>query len=153
MHLGVRRAEANKKSSFFSGYYKNQSATDEIWNHGWLQTGDIVREGDDRSLFFVDRKKNIIRRSGENISIAEVEGVLSEISCVKQCAVAPVSDSLRGEEVFACIVLRNKVSPSRVTAQSIMKFCLQYLSYFKCPARAKKVSAEHFCLKCLPDLQ
>ena len=82
--LLVRRAGANKRSGFFSGYFKDQSATNAAWAGGWLRTGDIVREGDDRSLFFVDRKKNIIRRSGENISVSEVENILSRSPLVQR---------------------------------------------------------------------
>ena len=132
--LLVRRAGANKRSGFFSGYFKDQSATNAVWAGGWLRTGDLVREGNDRSLFFVDRKKNIIRRSGENISVSEVEDVLSRSPLVQRCAVAPVKDSLRGEEVFALVILDHNARPSLKVSQSIFEFSRKYLSYFKSPA-------------------
>jgi len=132
--LLVRRSGANKRSGFFSGYFKDQFATSAAWAGGWLRTGDIVREGNDRSLYFVDRKKNIVRRSGENISVSEVENVLSRSPIVQRCAVAPVKDSLRGEEVFACVILDQNARASLRAAQSIFEFSRKYLSYFKSPA-------------------
>src|SRR5439155_4478628 len=64
------------RHGFFAGYLKNAEATDEAWRGGWFHTGDVVRQMDDDMLVFVDRKKNIIRRSGENIAAAEVEACL-----------------------------------------------------------------------------
>jgi acyl-CoA synthetase (AMP-forming)/AMP-acid ligase II len=61
------------RRGFFAGYFKNPEATDEAWAEGWFHTGDIVRREADGSMFFVDRKKNVIRRSGENIAAVEVE--------------------------------------------------------------------------------
>ena len=55
-------------------------------------------------LYFVDRKKNIIRRSGENIAAAEVEATLQAHEAVAQVAVLAVPDELREEEVMACVV-------------------------------------------------
>ena len=63
--LLVRASGDNPRRNFFSGYYKDDAATDAGWQGGWWHTGDIVREGSDGSLFFVDRRKNVSRsRSG-----------------------------------------------------------------------------------------
>src|SRR5690606_32085425 len=64
------------RRGFFAGYLKNDAATEEAWKGGWFHTGDTVRQDESGLLYFVDRKKNIIRRSGENIAAAEVEAVL-----------------------------------------------------------------------------
>ena len=73
---GVRGADPRK--GFFTEYYTmNPQATAEGWAGGWWHTGDVVRRNEDGSLSFVDRRKNIIRRSGENIAALEVEAVLS----------------------------------------------------------------------------
>ena len=69
----VRHAGPDKGLGFFSGYLKDAAATDAAWRGGWWRTGDVARFGSDGSLHFVDRKKNVIRRSGENISALEVE--------------------------------------------------------------------------------
>ena len=64
------------RHGFFAGYLKNAEATEEAWRGGWFHTGDVVRQMPDDMLVFVDRKKNIVRRAGENIAAAEVEACL-----------------------------------------------------------------------------
>ena len=83
-------------------------------------------------LYFVDRKKNIIRRSGENIAAAEVEACIQGLAQVAQVAVLALPDELRDEEVFACIVL-NGTETSRAAAQAIFDHCNNNLAYFKAP--------------------
>jgi len=131
--LLVRAAGPDPRTGFFSGYLKDPQATDAAWQDGWFHTGDIVREDADGNLIFVDRKKNVIRRSGENISAAEVETVLRRHPAVAEVAVAPVADAIRGEEVFACIVPRTPVTDPAAIAVDIVQAALQDLSYFKVP--------------------
>src|SRR3989442_7759057 len=92
------------RHGFFAGYLKNAEATDEAWRGGWFHTGDVVRQMDDDMLVFVDRKKNIIRRSGENIAAAEVEACLQAHASVGHVAVIAVPHQVRQEEVMACRV-------------------------------------------------
>ena len=126
--LLVRARGDNPRKGFFSGYYKDDAATEEGWKGGWWHTGDVVREGEDGSLFFVDRRKNVIRRSGENIAAVEVEGVLLQHSGVHSCAVCAVPDEIRGDEVFAFVV------PSgNADARGIFEHCMAHLTYFKAP--------------------
>ncbi|MGI9371216.1 MAG: AMP-binding protein [Hyphomicrobiales bacterium] len=126
--LLVRHAGANPKKGFFTRYLKNKEATADSWAGGWFHTGDIVRENADGTLIFVDRKKNVIRRSGENISAVEVESTLNKHPSVASSAVAPVSDPLRGDEVFACIVARKKFK-----AEELVQWCRSQLAYYKAP--------------------
>ena len=72
----VRHSAATPRRGAFSGYLKNEAETEQAWRGGWFHTGDTVMRGADGMLHFVDRKKNIIRRSGENIAAAEIEAVL-----------------------------------------------------------------------------
>ena len=90
--LLVRAAGADPRRDFFSGYLKDEAATEEAWAGGWFHTGDVVRRDADGNLYFVDRKKNVIRRSGENISAVEVESVLNQHPAVKASAVAAAPD-------------------------------------------------------------
>ena len=90
--LLVRHAGAAPRYGFFREYLKDAEATAEAWDGGWFHTGDVVRRGADGAFHFVDRKKNVIRRSGENISAVEVESVLMQHPAVKQVAVAPAPD-------------------------------------------------------------
>jgi acyl-CoA synthetase (AMP-forming)/AMP-acid ligase II len=121
------------RHGFFAGYLKNPEATAEAWRGEWFHTGDVVRCAEDGMLIFVDRKKNIIRRSGENIAAAEVEAVLQAHAAVAQVAVIAVPDELREEEVMACIVPMPGAAPDRVLANELMQHALDKLAYFKAP--------------------
>ena len=83
-------------------------------------------------MHFVDRLKNIIRRSGENIAAAEVEAVLQLHPFVKQVSVLAVKDELREEEVLACVVLGDAQKDTR-TARILFNFCYDKLAYYKTP--------------------
>jgi acyl-CoA synthetase (AMP-forming)/AMP-acid ligase II len=121
------------RRGFFSGYLKDEAATAEGWKGGWWHTGDVVRRGADGSMHFVDRKKNVIRRSGENIAALEVEGVLQRHPAITQIGVTSVPDKVRGEEVIACITLKPGHAADRATAESIVAWCLERLAYYKAP--------------------
>jgi crotonobetaine/carnitine-CoA ligase len=81
----------------------------------------------------VDRKKNIIRRSGENIAAAEVEAILQAHEAVAQVAVLAVPDEIREEEVMACVVPMPGVSGDAALGGRLVDFCLERLAYFKAP--------------------
>ena len=83
-------------------------------------------------FIFLDRKKNIIRRSGENIAAAEVEAVLQAHELVKQVAVLAVPDEMREEEVLACVVLHHDI-PREAAAETLFQHCYAELAYFKAP--------------------
>jgi acyl-CoA synthetase (AMP-forming)/AMP-acid ligase II len=131
--LVVRATGSAPRKGFFSGYYKDSAATDIAWEGGWLHTGDLARRGPDGAFFFVARRKQMIRRSGENISAAEVEAVLSTDPRIKQVAVVPVPDEIREEEVFACIVVEAGIHPSDAVANAIFSAAADRLSYYKLP--------------------
>jgi acyl-CoA synthetase (AMP-forming)/AMP-acid ligase II len=131
--LLVRMAGPNSRHGFFAGYLKDRAATEETWRGGWFHTGDVVRQDPDGMLYFVERKKNIIRRSGENIAAAEVEAAIITHPAVLAVAVMPIADELREEEVMACIVLAPGAAPDRATAASIFAHCFEHLAYFKAP--------------------
>ena len=131
--LVVRCAGPDPRRGFFSGYLKNPEATEEAWRGGWFHTGDVVRQADDGMLYFVDRKKNIIRRSGENIAAAEVEAVLQTHQAVAQVAVLAVPDEIREEEVMACVVPMAGVRAGAALAAELVDWCLDRLAYFKAP--------------------
>ena len=102
--LLVRQQGADPRKGFFSGYYKDQAATEDAWRDGWFHTGDAMRRGPDGQLHFVDRRKNIIRRSGENIAALEVEATLAGHPAIQQVAIIAAPDPVRDEEVMACVV-------------------------------------------------
>lgn len=121
------------RHGFFSGYLKNPEATAEAWKGGWFHTGDAVRQDESGMLFFVDRKKNIIRRSGENIAAAEIEATIQAMDKVAQVAVMPVPDEMRDEEVMACVVPMAGTAPTPDFAREIQDWCLEKIAYYKAP--------------------
>jgi acyl-coenzyme A synthetase/AMP-(fatty) acid ligase len=141
--LWVRASGADPRRGFFGGYLKDAEATEEAWAEGWFHTGDIVRADEDGNLYFVDRKKNVIRRSGENISAVEVESVLNQHPLVQACAVAATPDPLRGDEVLACVVTRQPVPAAQraALARGLVEHTLGQLAYFKAPGYVAFVDA------------
>ena len=139
--LLVRQAGPDPRRGFFSGYLKDDEATAHAWRDGWFHTGDAVRRGGGGSLHFVDRLKNIIRRSGENIAALEIEAVLAGHPAIGQVAVIAVPDAVRDEEVMACVVLQTNAAKCRETAVSIQDWCLERLAYFKAPGHVAFLDA------------
>jgi len=141
--LWVRHAGADPRDGFFAGYLKDPEATAEAWAEGWFHTGDIVRRDAQGQLHFIDRRKNVIRRSGENISAVEVESVLNQHPAVKACAVAATPDAVRGDEVLACIVTHEPVADAQreSLARELTEHTLQRLAYYKAPGWVAFVEA------------
>ncbi|MYE49083.1 MAG: ATP-dependent acyl-CoA ligase [Gammaproteobacteria bacterium] len=134
--LWVRHAGDDPRGGFFSGYFRDAAATDAAWKGGWFHTGDIVARDADGDMHFIDRKSNMIRRSGENIAAVEVEGVLAEHDAVAEAGVVAAPDEIRGDEVFACIRLKGGSADSgdaRALAEELVRYCLKRLAYFKAP--------------------
>ena len=132
--LVVRHSETTPRRHFFSGYLDNPQATAEAWRGGWFHTGDIVIRGKDGMLHFMDRRKNIIRRSGENIAAAEVEALLLTHPWVANVAVMALPDEVREEEVLACVVLKERAAHETAdAARALFDFCHQQLAYYKAP--------------------
>lgn len=128
----VRHSAATPRKRFFSGYFDDPEATNAAWRGDWFHTGDVVFREPDGMMHFVDRLKNIIRRSGENIAAAEIEAVLQLHPLVKQVSVLAVKDEVREEEVLACVVLaqpQNDPGAARV----LFDFCNERLAYYKAP--------------------
>lgn len=143
----IRHSAESPRKDFFSGYLNDPAATEEAWRGGWFHTGDVVvRAPEDGMLHFVDRDKNIIRRSGENIAAAEVEALLLLHPQVRQVAVMAVEDEIREAEVLACVVLKDddtrdgarnvsdlSGAERDAIARELFDFCSAQLAYYKAP--------------------
>ncbi|MET0173969.1 MAG: AMP-binding protein [Agrobacterium vaccinii] len=141
--LIVRAQGPDPRNGFFSGYLKDEAATEDAWVGGWFHTGDLVYEDENGLLYFFDRKKSIVRRSGENIAVLEVEAALSSHGAIKAVAVTPVPDDLRGEEVFAFFVKADGVAgdtPDAI-AEDIVRDAAERLAYHKLPGYAAFIDA------------
>ncbi|RKT83225.1 crotonobetaine/carnitine-CoA ligase [Saccharopolyspora antimicrobica] len=111
------------------GYFRDAEATDRAFRSGWFHTGDLARMDDRGRVYYAGRTKDMIRRSGENITAGEVERVLQLHPAVDIAAVLPEPDELRGEEVHAVLVLRDETC----TPEDLAAFCGEQLAYFKVP--------------------
>lgn len=111
-------------------YYKDPQATARAFRGGWFHSGDLGYQDEDGDYHFVGRKKDIIRRGGENISAASVEQVLMDHPKILDAAVVPVSDAIRGEEVKAYVVL---MPGEEMSPQEVMHHCEQNMAVFKIP--------------------
>jgi crotonobetaine/carnitine-CoA ligase len=131
--LVVRAPGPDPRRGFYSGYLKDPAATEIAWRGGWFHTGDTCLIQDDGMVVFLDRKKNIIRRSGENIAAAEVDACLQTHPAIDRVAAIAVADEMRQEEVMACVVLKPGHAPDAVTAASITEHALARLAYYKAP--------------------
>lgn len=138
----IRHSAQTPRQDFFLGYLDDEDATAHAWRNGWFHTGDIVVQDPDGMIHFFDRDKHIIRRSGENISAAQVEAVLQTHPWVKTVAVLPVTDEIREQEVLACVVLSDTASREvgdfaaaahEEMALTLFNHCYQALAYFKAP--------------------
>ncbi|WP_339949782.1 AMP-binding protein [uncultured Albimonas sp.] len=89
-----------------SGYHRNPEATAAAWRNGWFHTGDAFRRRADGLYFFVDRRKDAIRRRGENISSFEVEREIAAHPAVAEVAAYPVPSEFGEDEVMVAVVPR-----------------------------------------------
>jgi crotonobetaine/carnitine-CoA ligase len=117
--------------TIMKGYYKNPEATAETIQDGWLYTGDNAYMDEDGYFHFVDRKKDMIKRGGENVAAVEVEYVISLHPKVQEVAVVGVPDPIRDEAIMALIVLKKSETSD---ADEIINFCKERLAKFKVPS-------------------
>jgi crotonobetaine/carnitine-CoA ligase len=115
----------------FQGYLDDEEATRNAVSDGYFHTGDLGRFDADGYFYFVDRKKDIVRRGGENISSAEVETVLRQHPDVAEVSIVGRPDPVLGERVSAFIVAAEGSAPP--DANSLAKFAESRLASYKLP--------------------
>jgi crotonobetaine/carnitine-CoA ligase len=111
-------------------YYEMPEETARANRDGWFHTGDRGYVDADGYLYFVDRKKDAIRRRGENISSWEVEQVIARHPDVAEVAVFPVSSEMSEDEVMASVVCK---SGRVIEPAELIRFCESNMMYFMVP--------------------
>ena len=106
------------------GYWRNPKATAEVLRNGWLWTGDLARWTADGYLSMAGRSKDMIICGGMNIYPAEVQGFLSQIPGVRQCAAFGVPSVTWGEELVAVVVIEDDSPEHREALRSRARFDL-----------------------------
>jgi long-chain acyl-CoA synthetase len=119
-----------RSKSVIDGYWRQPEAGAEVIRNGWFHTGDLGYLDDERYLFVVDRKKDMIVTGGVNVYTKEVEAVLYQHPAVREAAVYGVPDESWGERVTAAISLREG---AKASASDLIGFCREHLAGFKLP--------------------
>lgn len=114
------------------GYYGMPEKTEETLRDGVIHSGDVVRRDEDGYIYYVDRLKFMIRRSGENIAPREIEEVIDELPGVEESAVIPVPHDVRGEEVKV-MVKRVAGGDGETTERDVVDQVAEVLAAYKVP--------------------
>ncbi len=120
------------------GYDKMPDKTVEAWRDLWFHTGDYLYHDEDGFFFFVDRKKDALRRRGENISSQEVEKVINSHPAVLESAAIAAKSDLGEDEVMVCVALKPGQS---LTALDLIRHCEPQMAYFMMPRYVRFVPA------------
>ena len=116
--------------SLMKGYFKNPEATTQALRQGWLHTGDHAFVDDEGWFFFVDRKKDMIKRAGENVSASEIEETLKQHPAVFDAAVVGIPDPVRDQAIKAYVILHER---AKASGDELIAWCRTRLSAFKVP--------------------
>jgi fatty-acyl-CoA synthase len=106
------------------GYLKDQEKSEELWENGWLHTGDIGFIDEEGYLQVTDRLKDVIKTGGEWISSLALEDIISRHPAVSEAAVIGVPDEKWGERPLALVVL--KPNMEKITAEDLRKVFIEY---------------------------
>lgn len=111
-------------------YHNQAAATEEAYRGGWFHSGDLARRDAEGFFYYEGRKKESIRRLGENISAWEVESVVDTHPDVAECAAHAVSSVLGEDEVKLTVVRRQGAS---LTEREIVEFCIGKMAHYAVP--------------------
>lgn len=119
-----------KPWSMMLGYYGMPEKTVEVWQNLWFHTGDYLKRDAQDFYYFVDRKKDALRRRGENISSFEVERIVSSHLAVLECAAIPIPSELGEDEVMVCVVVQPGATLSHA---ELAQHCMLNMARFMVP--------------------
>ncbi len=117
-------------SNLLELYYKNPQATSESIRDGWFYTGDLGRKDEEGYIFITGRSKELIIRGGENIAPREIDDVLYKHEAILEAAAVGVDDENYGQEVVACVVIRDGYQCSE---EELKAFCEAGVGKYKAP--------------------
>lgn len=128
--IGEMLVRTDRPWGMNSGYYKNPEATAEAWRNGWFHTGDCFRKDEEGYFYFVDRRKDAIRRRGENISSFEVEAEVVAYPAVREAAAYGVPSDLSEDDVMICVA---PVEGHSIDPEELTRFLIERMAYFMVP--------------------
>lgn len=125
--------------TIFKGYYNDEEATKKVLNKdGWLHTGDIGYQDADGYFYFSDRRSNLIKCAGENVSSEEIENYLSSHPKIFEAAVIGVEDMVCCELIKAFVVVNEG---ENLSEEEIIEYCANGLARFKVPSIVEKCTS------------
>lgn len=118
--------------TIFKEYYNRPDATEKALEaDGWLHTGDSGYCDEEGFFYFVDRRCNMIKRGGENISCIEIENILSSHPKIQDVVVIGIKDSIRDEAIKAFVVINEG---EELSETEFFEFCEHSMAKFKVPS-------------------
>ena len=138
---GERGELVMRGPQFTRGYWKDPQATAAALRDGWYWSGDIVTRDENDFYFVVDRRKEMIKYKGFPVAPAEVESVLLEHPCVRECGVVGRPDASAGEIPVAFVALRDDLLACDKLKEEICGFVGERLTSYKQPREIRFVDA------------
>lgn len=129
--VGEIQIKGERGRSVMLEYYNNPEATENTFSaDGWLKTGDQGYQDDNGWFYFVDRKVNMVKRSGENISTTELEEILEQHPAIAEAAVIGIPDPIRDQAIKAFV----RFAPGEsMTLAEVEQYCKDHMASFKVP--------------------
>lgn len=121
---------AYRGPSVMAGYLDREDENRKIWRNDWHRSQDMGKRDEDGLVLFVDRKKDIIKSGGENVSTTKVETVAGDHPKVQECIITGLPHPDWGEAVTAFV---KPVADEQVDADEVIKYCREKLATFEVP--------------------
>jgi crotonobetaine/carnitine-CoA ligase len=128
--VGEIRVAENERGVMVARYHKDTETTATTIRDGWLYTGDLAYRDEDGFIFFLGRKKDSLRRRGENISAWEVERVINDHPAVEESALIGVTNELADEDLKLFVKLK---PDQQLSAADLLLWCQPRLATFQIP--------------------
>lgn len=128
--IGELVVRPREPALMMKGYFGMPEASLDVFRDLWFHTGDLLRQDEEGYLYFVGRRKDVVRRRGENISAAEVELGIETHPDVLECAVIGVPSELTEEDVMACVVPRPGTA---IDLERLVAHCTKSMAKFMVP--------------------
>ncbi len=122
--------QCHSRHGLTQGYFQDAAASAELLRDGWLHTGDVGQLDEEGYFYFLERQKDMIKRSGFNVAAAEVERVLLTHASVREAAVVGIPDAMREEAIVAFVVAASGTVPD---VEQLRALCAGQLAPYKVP--------------------
>lgn len=130
--------QCQSRHGLTQGYFEDPEASAELLRDGWLHTGDVGQLDEDGYFYFLEREKDMIKRSGFNVAAAEVERVLLGHASVREAAVVGIPDDMREEAIVAFVVA---APGAAIDAARLRAHCATALAPYKVPEHVVTLDA------------